>query len=572
MAGYLMTEPREKHPREKYEEAKQKLEKIEFDFQEKIAVLDKKISETTNRATATYKKDCDRLASLKTESVIKKAEQTRLVNELKKSSNTIHLSDTCKKKLVQIYCTAKTGREREIVSKYLEKGIGVEEKEITLISKIDNAFYVKNTVRKYNEFIEGECDVDNSPIDIQDAKASWDAPSFYDRTVEEPDSNKIYWYQGQCYMELYDCDNYKIRHCLVNTPTQLLEDEKTRALYKIGSDKKDTELYRKICEEIDFNGTFDDIPDVERVFTKSFTRDREAYQRLVERIKECRRWLNQYAKIEYIKCYGSLPDGITLDENISDDEMEEETDIEHNENHETPPFNVEQRSEDLSDNETENKETILQDTNNKSGTEEIERRAENDDSGLPSPPPFVMPTQVDDDEEGIETVISSIIHETFEEVKNEIEDNPVLLAKGTHIDLEDSISEVNSEKQKMLLEIELLDSKLKCIEYYKSNMQKLRLYKEVMESLTVKRNSFGSDTGQTSIETKKEVVPEVKSEIKETPKVVTVDDLYKEVEKCKTAQDVKDLYKVHRDIVDNDKALRIHFKKIGIDRGSKPLA
>ena len=115
------------------------------------------------------------------------------------------------------------GFRRSVESKYMSKGTQEEENAINLLSyHLDEPLLSKNEVRKENDFITGECDIE-TPDSIRDIKCSWDAKSFPLFDTKIP--NKDYYWQLQGYMWLYGKSKAFLDYCLVNTPEELQYNE-----------------------------------------------------------------------------------------------------------------------------------------------------------------------------------------------------------------------------------------------------------------------------------------------------------------------------------------------------------
>jgi hypothetical protein len=76
-----------------------------------------------------------------------------------------------------------------IDSKYLTKGIDLEDTSIDLYNEVHGTLYLKNTERLSNEFITGECDI-NAEDKIIDIKTSWSLETF--PAAPEDINNKDY--------------------------------------------------------------------------------------------------------------------------------------------------------------------------------------------------------------------------------------------------------------------------------------------------------------------------------------------------------------------------------------------
>lgn len=201
------------------------------------------------------------------------------------------LSETCKTHLVDLFVADHYGRHTDTFNKYVEKGLSVEEDSITLYSRVKRVYFKKNNTRLKNDFINGEPDLytglEISAADsIIDIKSSWDLYTFT-RAKYSP-VNKQYWWQLQGYMALTGAKESRLAYCLINTPEQMINDEKRKLMWRMGVATDEDKTYLRACEEIDRNMTYDDIPMVDRVNEILIPRDDEAIQRIYDRVKECR--------------------------------------------------------------------------------------------------------------------------------------------------------------------------------------------------------------------------------------------------------------------------------------------
>jgi len=114
------------------------------------------------------------------------------------------------------------GFDEKISSKYMDKGIQVEDQSIELLNSVLFTSYQKNIERKYNDWITGECDIftGDSIIDI---KSSWSLTTF--PALAEQGEDKDYEWQLRAYMWLWNVDKASIAYCLVSTPEDLIKYE-----------------------------------------------------------------------------------------------------------------------------------------------------------------------------------------------------------------------------------------------------------------------------------------------------------------------------------------------------------
>lgn len=200
------------------------------------------------------------------------------------------LSKTAKTHLYKVYIKALWGKDRDITTKYTEKGKLCQEDATTLLSLLDKAFYTTNKVRKSNEWITGECDIE-LPEEIQDVKCSWDAESFAPNIMESISDEHNYQLQG--YMWLWDKPKAKVRHCLVSAPPKILMDEKYRLLRQMDVATEESPEFVNAWKELEFNLTFDEIPPEHRVIDKIVYRDESIISQIPDKVQKAREYLKE---------------------------------------------------------------------------------------------------------------------------------------------------------------------------------------------------------------------------------------------------------------------------------------
>lgn len=130
------------------------------------------------------------------------------------------LGVTGQKRAIYTYLENKYGRVKGFESNKTKKGQSNESQSIEIYNEIFGTRYIKNEIRLSNEFVTGECDIDDEENDtILDMKNSWDIFTFHDSKTE---SNKNYPMQGQSYMELYGRTKFKLVHILTDAPDEIV--------------------------------------------------------------------------------------------------------------------------------------------------------------------------------------------------------------------------------------------------------------------------------------------------------------------------------------------------------------
>lgn len=161
------------------------------------------------------------------------------------------------------------GYEEMFTSKQTDKGIQVEDQAIELYNSVCFTNYGKNTERKTNAWLTGECDI-AAPGRIIDIKSPWSLQTFPATIAAGRD--KGYEWQGRAYMMLWDCDEFEIAYCMVSTPDDL-----------IGYESTDIHYVDHINPEL-------------RVTRVPYTRDKALEDKIKQRCEEANRYLDLLVK------------------------------------------------------------------------------------------------------------------------------------------------------------------------------------------------------------------------------------------------------------------------------------
>jgi hypothetical protein len=137
-------------------------------------------------------------------------------------SKTAVLSEGAKTAIEKLAKEFVYGYDSIVSTKYMTKGIECEDQSIELLNSVLFTDYKKNTERRTNDYVTGECDIftGNSIIDI---KSSWSLDTF--PVLSEEGENNTYKWQLATYMWLWDVDTAKIAYCMVSTPENLIGHE-----------------------------------------------------------------------------------------------------------------------------------------------------------------------------------------------------------------------------------------------------------------------------------------------------------------------------------------------------------
>lgn len=298
-SGYLMSEPKEKSPFDKWHDASALAKKYSEDY----ALIANKETKTANNKLVSISKLNNEIA------------------ELAKIKDAPFLSESCKTHLIDVFVSEKHKRKEEINSKYLSKGNERESDSTTLLSRVNKIMYKENKqpeIHLSNDFIKGTPDIYigksiEKAAEIIDTKTSWSAHTFF--RAQKDKLNPMYYWQGTSYMWLTGATKCTIAYCLVNGTEKAIGDEKRKLAWNYGADPDVNPEYIEKCKQIEINHIFDiedfkkenpyyqfdndvsqwvyDIPYTERVFQFKFERNEEDILRLENRIKDCRTWMNE---------------------------------------------------------------------------------------------------------------------------------------------------------------------------------------------------------------------------------------------------------------------------------------
>jgi len=202
------------------------------------------------------------------------------------------LSSGAKTFLGQVFKEQLYGKTNDIKSKYIDKGLLVEEEAIKMYSYEKGVGYEKNLNRFENEYLSGEPDIiDEREGFLLDIKSSWDHSTFPLTSIDVP--KKEYYWQMQAYMDLTDIDRSILAYCLVDTPDELIHDEIRRVRSKLGLLELPEELEDNIWDGLRFNN----IDPSHRIKEFLIDKNQEDIELMHQRIILSREYLNNLSNL-----------------------------------------------------------------------------------------------------------------------------------------------------------------------------------------------------------------------------------------------------------------------------------
>lgn len=182
--------------------------------------------------------------------------------------------------------------ETELTVKAVRKGLLCEEEAITILSRLDKKLYVKNDERKSNEWITGECDIDNEPDDeIVDTKVSLDALTFLPNLLNGVDKDHEIQIQG--YLWLWNRKRARVSHILTDTPDSIIEGEKYALLRSMDVVSEDSPEFIKAWKRRLTNLKFNHLPIEQRVISFHIDRNEGIIERIPSKVEKAREYLHE---------------------------------------------------------------------------------------------------------------------------------------------------------------------------------------------------------------------------------------------------------------------------------------
>jgi len=163
------------------------------------------------------------------------------------------------------------GIDVEASSREMEKGIECEPDSIALLNRVRGLSLVKNSNRKNNGLMTGECDLyDAHAREGYDLKTAWSAATFPILADDIGGSARtLYEWQCRAYMALWDAGRWHVAYALVNTPERLIGYEPHSMHF------------------------FDHIPENMRLTVWTIKRDAEKESALAEKLRHAQHYYTQ---------------------------------------------------------------------------------------------------------------------------------------------------------------------------------------------------------------------------------------------------------------------------------------
>jgi len=213
--------------------------------------------------------------------LVRASQLSRLMTEpkLKSDKDSGALSETAKSLVTEIWMKDSFGYKENVVTDEMMKGLVCEQDSIALVQDIlGGEFRIKNTTHFSNDYVQGTPDIIRNSEDFcEDVKTSYTLRTFLEA---EHKKGSAYWWQGQAYMWLTGKTQYRLMYCLVETPEDILNEQKKRFYFKFGCDEGNKN-YQEIAEQIDRNNSaINNIKKESRLKIFEFPKDDECIEKI----------------------------------------------------------------------------------------------------------------------------------------------------------------------------------------------------------------------------------------------------------------------------------------------------
>lgn len=177
------------------------------------------------------------------------------------------------------------GYEEPIVTNEILKGLLCEDEALGVLTRqVPGEFRVKNEESWSDEHFSGTPDVVSEEW-VEDVKCSWSLRTFIETTRPDP----IYYAQGQVYLALTGRKRFRLAHVLVNTPHEIVEEEKKRFYFRFNCDEGNTH-YKSAIEKVNnMHNAARLVPEYHRIKCFEFHRDEKYIDTLRSRVEIARK-------------------------------------------------------------------------------------------------------------------------------------------------------------------------------------------------------------------------------------------------------------------------------------------
>jgi len=193
------------------------------------------------------------------------------------------MGETAKSYIKEWYISELTGKQKDIKSKYFERGNSMESKAIERVARYYDTALFKNEIQLEDEFFTGTYDA--KTIDrIIDTKVPFNAFTFpfFDNQID-----KDYYIQLQIYMHLTGLKKASLCYCLENGSDEQIDRLSWQIAKDLDKDEPSIEDWDLAEKELSYNH----LPDNLRIKVFEFDYDETFIESAKQRVIEAREYL-----------------------------------------------------------------------------------------------------------------------------------------------------------------------------------------------------------------------------------------------------------------------------------------
>lgn len=206
--------------------------------------------------------------------------------KLKADKEAGNLSETAKSMIQEKWLYDNFGYKDDVFTDEMMKGILQEQDAMSLVQDVLGGEFRKRFKKNIsNNYLTGTPDCVLQDV-VEDIKCSFTIKTFINAEL-----SKLYEYQLRGYMALLGLKKARLIYCLVQTPDEIITEQKKRFYFKFGCDEENKD-YQKISEQIERNHDISMIPKEKRIKVFEIEHNEDKIQILYNKIEKAREYYN----------------------------------------------------------------------------------------------------------------------------------------------------------------------------------------------------------------------------------------------------------------------------------------
>lgn len=212
--------------------------------------------------------------------------QAELDELVEKRDGEFKFGSTAKNYIRDCWLRNTYGYDEPVVTNEILKGLLCEEAAIDVLSRqVIGKFRVKNEDTFEDDHFTGTPDIILDDEWVEDIKCSWSLRTFFE--TEKPDP--LYYAQGQVYMALTGRSMFRVAHILVDTPHEIVEEEKKRFYFRFNCDEENPHYKKAIAQIERMHSASTLVPEYQRIKCFTFQRNDDFIDTLRSRVEIARK-------------------------------------------------------------------------------------------------------------------------------------------------------------------------------------------------------------------------------------------------------------------------------------------